>query len=246
MLEEWMRSYRPDELFDDNGRLMPEIAELAPKGERRMGANPHANGGLLLKDLRMPDFREYAVDVPQPGGVTARSYARAGQHAARRDEAQHGVEQLPRHGPGRNGLEPLERRLRSDRPRPDGEISAHRRSRLARRPRHGSAERAHVPGLAGRLPAHRAGTASSPATKAFIHIIDSMFNQHAKWLKMHAADSVAAAHRVAELPADLARLAAGPQRLQPPGPRLHRSRGEQEGGYWCASICRPTPTRCFR
>ncbi len=59
-----MRSYRPEELFDANGRLLPELAELAPKGERRMGANPHANGGILLRDLRMPDFRDYAVDVP--------------------------------------------------------------------------------------------------------------------------------------------------------------------------------------
>ena len=58
MLEEWMKSYRPEELFDDDGRLVPELAELAPKGTRRMGANPHANGGLLLQDLRMPDFRD--------------------------------------------------------------------------------------------------------------------------------------------------------------------------------------------
>src|SRR5437763_2809419 len=62
LLEEWMRSYKPEELFDAAGRLRPEIAELAPRGERRMGANPHANGGLLLKDLKLPDFRDYAVD----------------------------------------------------------------------------------------------------------------------------------------------------------------------------------------
>src|SRR5207249_6274323 len=61
MLEEWMKSYRPQELFDENGKLRPELAELAPKGDRRMGANPHANGGLLLKDLKMPDYRGYAV-----------------------------------------------------------------------------------------------------------------------------------------------------------------------------------------
>jgi xylulose-5-phosphate/fructose-6-phosphate phosphoketolase len=67
LIEEWMRSYRPEELFDDQGKLMPELAELAPEGDRRMGANPHANGGLLLKDLRMPDFRDYAEDVPTPG-----------------------------------------------------------------------------------------------------------------------------------------------------------------------------------
>src|SRR5882672_8398625 len=67
LLSEWMKSYKPEELFDENGTLLPELAELAPSGERRMGANPHANGGALLRDLRMPDFREYAVDVPTPG-----------------------------------------------------------------------------------------------------------------------------------------------------------------------------------
>src|SRR5205823_1571912 len=70
LLEKWMRSYKPEELFDKNGALKSEIAELAPKGERRMGANPHANGGTLLRDLKMPDFRDYAVAVPKPGAVT--------------------------------------------------------------------------------------------------------------------------------------------------------------------------------
>ncbi|MEI6916220.1 MAG: phosphoketolase family protein, partial [Armatimonadota bacterium] len=73
LLEDWMKSYRPEELFDENGILRPEFAELAPKGTRRMGDNPHANGGILLRDLRMPDFRDYAVDVPKPGAVTAES-----------------------------------------------------------------------------------------------------------------------------------------------------------------------------
>src|SRR5207247_9917890 len=67
LLEEWMRSYRPEELFDEDGRLVPELADLPPKGERRMSANPHANGGVLLRDLVLPDFRDYAVDVPKPG-----------------------------------------------------------------------------------------------------------------------------------------------------------------------------------
>ena len=67
ILEAWMRSYRPEELFDESGRLIPELRELAPKGERRMGANPRANGGILLRDLRLPDFCDYAIDVPQPG-----------------------------------------------------------------------------------------------------------------------------------------------------------------------------------
>jgi xylulose-5-phosphate/fructose-6-phosphate phosphoketolase len=69
LLEKWMNSYRPQELFTETGQLMPELAELAPKGARRMGANPHANGGILLKNLRLPDFRGYAIDVPQPGHV---------------------------------------------------------------------------------------------------------------------------------------------------------------------------------
>ncbi len=69
LLENWMKSYKAEELFDESGQLMPELAELAPKGDRRMGANPHANGGLLLRDLRMPDFHDHAVQVPSPGSV---------------------------------------------------------------------------------------------------------------------------------------------------------------------------------
>src|SRR5262249_57473683 len=70
-LESWMRSYRPEELFDDAGKLKPELAGLPPTGDRRMSANPHSNGGLLLKDLRLPDFRDYAVEVPSPGTTTS-------------------------------------------------------------------------------------------------------------------------------------------------------------------------------
>jgi len=75
ILEEWMQRYRPAELFDENGRLRPELAELPPRGEPRMSANPHTNGGLLLRDLRMPDFRDYAVQVSAPGAVAAESKA---------------------------------------------------------------------------------------------------------------------------------------------------------------------------
>src|SRR5436853_1259508 len=79
ILEKWMKSYRPEELFDAQGRLKPELAELAPKGHRRMSANPHANGGLLLRDLKMPDFRDYAVKVPSPGATTAESAREMGK-----------------------------------------------------------------------------------------------------------------------------------------------------------------------
>ena len=71
LLEKWLQSYRPQELFDASGRLIPDLAALAPTGTRRMSANPHANGGLVLRDLRLPDFREYAVAVPRPGATDA-------------------------------------------------------------------------------------------------------------------------------------------------------------------------------
>ena len=73
LLEKWMRSYQPADLFDNTGRLRPEFADLAPRGSRRMSANPHANGGLLLRELRLPDFRDYAVEVTAPGAVSAES-----------------------------------------------------------------------------------------------------------------------------------------------------------------------------
>ena len=97
-----MKSYRPEELFDANGTLMPELAELAPKGDRRMGANPHANGGLLLRDLRLPEFRDYAVEVPKPGIGGRRSHAGIGKFSARCHEAESRATKFPRHGPGRD------------------------------------------------------------------------------------------------------------------------------------------------
>ena len=100
MLEQWMKSYRPEELFDRTGRLMPELAELAPKGERRMGANPHANGGLLLRDLGMPDFRDYAVEVPKPGAIEAEATRVHGRLPPRRHEAELPSQQFPRLRPG--------------------------------------------------------------------------------------------------------------------------------------------------
>ena len=100
MLEAWMKSYQPEELFDQNGELLPEIAELAPQGSRRMGANPHANGGLLLRDLVMPDFRDYAVEVPKPGRVEAEATRIMGQALARRDEAERRKPQFPRRRAG--------------------------------------------------------------------------------------------------------------------------------------------------
>ena len=116
ILEEWMKSYRPEELFDAQGRLVPELAELPPKGHRRMSDNPHANGGLLLHDLKMPDFRDYAVDVPSPGATTAESARVMGTFL--RDVMKKNLEsrELPPVQPGREQLEPLAGRAGGHRP----------------------------------------------------------------------------------------------------------------------------------
>jgi xylulose-5-phosphate/fructose-6-phosphate phosphoketolase len=107
ILEQWMKSYRPGELFDDSGRLRNELADLAPRGTRRMSANPHTNGGLLLRELRLPNFRDYAVEVPAPGAVTAESTRVMGRFPTRCDEAEHGAAKFPAVQPRREQLEPL-------------------------------------------------------------------------------------------------------------------------------------------
>jgi xylulose-5-phosphate/fructose-6-phosphate phosphoketolase len=185
-LEEWLRSYRPQELFDDQGRLRPELKALAPKGDRRMGANPHANGGRLLRDLRMPDFTRYALEVGKPGisgigdthvlGRFLRDVA--AMNAAQRNFRLFGPDETLS-----NGLESV--------------FETTNRQWLA----------ATVPGdeflapagqvmemlsehqcqgwLEGYLLTGRHGLFN--CYEAFIHIVDSMFNQHAKWLKVTAA-----------------------------------------------------------
>ena len=223
-----MRSYRPEELFDDDG---------APARRRAGAARPRATGGwaptrtptaaLLLQDLRLPDFRDYAVDVPQPAHARP-ARRRACSGAFLRDVIAAQPAHLPPLRARRDRLQPPRRRLRGHRPRLAGRDRPTRRPPRARRPRDGGAQRAPVPGLARGLPAHRPPRAFN-CYEAFIHIVDSMFNQHAKWLKVTRGHPVAAPDRLAQLPADLARLAPGPQRLLAPGPGLHRPRGQQEG-----------------
>ena len=185
-LEAWMRSYRPEELFDVNGRLKPELAELAPTGERRMGANPHANGGLLLRDLIMPDFRDYAVDVPSPGAVAASDAHELGVFL--RDVAKLNQEQrnFRIFGPDEtlsNRLnavfEVTERQWEARTQDNDVLLASDGRvldSMLSEHQCEGWLE--------GYLLTGRHGLFNS--YEAFIHIIDSMFNQHAKWLKVTA------------------------------------------------------------
>ena len=137
ILEGWMKSYRPEELFDESGRLVPELAALPPTGHRRMSDNPHANGGLLLKDLKLPDFRSYAVEVPQPGAATAEATRVQGTFL--RDVMKLNLDEpeLPPLQPRREQLEPLAGRPRRDRPLLHGRDPARRRSSQPRRARHG-------------------------------------------------------------------------------------------------------------
>jgi xylulose-5-phosphate/fructose-6-phosphate phosphoketolase len=183
ILEDWMKSYRAEELFDANGKFVPELAELAPKGERRMGANPHANGGILLKDLVMPNFRDYAVDVPHPGKVDgeatrvlgtflrdvmklnleSRNFRMVGpdETASNRLEAVYEVSP-------KEFMEPI---LPTDEfLSPNGRVIEVLSEHLCQG------------WLEGYLLTGRHGFFS--CYEAFIHIVDSMVNQHAKWLKV--------------------------------------------------------------
>ncbi len=183
VLEEWLKSYKPEELFDANGTLIPELRELPPQGDRRMGANPHANGGLLLKELRLPDFREYGVDVPQPGAVTAEPTRVLGYFL--RDVMKMNLDRrnFRVFGPDETAsnrldaiyeasdkmweaqIEPVDEHLSED-----GRVMEI------------LSEHTCEGWLEGYLLTGRHGLFS--CYEAFIHIVDSMFTQHAKWLKV--------------------------------------------------------------
>ena len=183
LLEQWMRSYRPEELFDEAGRLRPALADLAPKGERRMGANPHANGGLLLRDLRMPDFRRYAVQVPSPGGVQAEDTRVVGRFLRDVIEANRDQRNFRIFGPDETISNRLTAVFEATERQWEGAIEANDEF-LARDGRVMEVLSEHLcqGWLEGYLLTGRHGVFNS--YEAFIHIVDSMFNQHAKWLKV--------------------------------------------------------------
>jgi len=182
-LEEWLKSYRPWELFDENGKLVKELAELAPLGEKRMGANRHSNGGLLLHDLKMPDFKDYAVDVIQPGeklasdtlvlgeflrdvikyNETGKNFRIFGPDETLSNKLNHVFESTNRQWQG--GIEKNDQYLNTE-GRVMEMLSEHQCEGW----------------LEGYLLTGRHGLFNS--YEAFIHIVGSMFNQHAKWLKM--------------------------------------------------------------
>ena len=181
ILEQWMKSYKADKLFDKNGRLIPELAELAPIGERRMGANPHANGGLLLKELKMPDFRNYALKINNPGvddGEATRVQGKFIRDVVKLNQTNFRVFSPDETASNRWGdvfdvtnrcstaeIIPIDEDVA-----PDGRVM----EMLSEHQCEGWLE--------GYLLTGRHGFFS--CYEAFIHIIDSMFNQHAKWLKV--------------------------------------------------------------
>lgn len=183
LLEKWLKSYKPEELFDENGRLIEELRELAPKGDRRMGANPHANGGLLLRELRMPDFKDYAVKVEKPGAVKAEATRIMG--AFLRDVMKMNMDQknFRIFGPDETAsnrlnhvFEVTDRVSTAEILKTDDHISNNGRVMEV------LSENMCEGWLEGYLLTGRHGF--FPCYEAFIHIIDSMFNQHAKWLKV--------------------------------------------------------------
>ena len=225
-LESWLRSYQPEELFDETGALVPELAALPPKSHRRMSANPHTNGGLLLRDLVLPDFREYGVPVANPGYDLHGGHPGAGLVPAGRGDRQ--PHQLPHVRPGRGRLQPPGLGFRGHRPPVGRRGAGVRRPPGARGQGHGGAVRAPVPGLAGRLPVD--GQARSVHQLRGLHPHHRFDVQPARQMaEEHQRHPLAPAHRLSQLPAVLARVAPGPQRLFAPGPRLHRPRRQQEG-----------------
>src|SRR5271165_5814080 len=180
-LEEWMRSYHAEELFDANGTLRPEIAQLAPHGERRMSANPHANGGLLLRELQLPDFRDYAVAVAKPG--TEKSEATRVLGTWLRDVIKANPSNFRLLGPDETASNRLDNVFEVTGKVFEGEIIPGDNF-LSRDGRVMEVLSEHMceGWLEGYLLTGRHGLFN--CYEAFIHIIDSMFNQHAKWLKV--------------------------------------------------------------
>lgn len=182
LLEEWLQSYKPEELFDENGTLISELQEFAPKGRFRMGMNPHANGGKLLKDLKMPDFRDYAIEVPSPGTIKAEATRVLGKFLRDIMRLNADNKNFRLFGPDEtnsnrlNAVFEVTNRIwtedilpTDDHLAPDGRVMEILSEHLCQG------------WLEGYLLTGRHGLFS--CYEAFIHIIDSMFNQHAKWLK---------------------------------------------------------------
>ena len=232
LLESWMKSYRPEELFDEDGRLLPELAELAPDGRPADGCQP-------ARQRRHAAARPADAGLPRPR--RRRAVAGRGQRARTPWcwASSSATWSRSTRSSGTSGSSAPTRRSRtcsarsSRRPTVSG-TPGRRRTTSSSRPTDACvdsmlSEHQCEGWLEGYLLTGRHGLFN--CYEAFIHIVDSMFNQHAKWLKVTSQLPWRRRDRLAELPARLARLAAGPQRLHPPGPRLPRPRGQQEGRH---------------
>ncbi len=183
VLADWLASYRPQELFDDDGRLAADIAALAPPGRLRMSDNPHANGGLLLKDLRLPDFRKFGVDVPTPGATVAEATRVLGEWLA--EVVRRNPDNFRIFGPDETAsnrlqsvYEATDKQWNAEFYSPDVDEHLARMGRVVEM----LSEHQCQGWLEGYLLTGRHGLFN--CYEAFIHIVDSMFNQHAKWLKV--------------------------------------------------------------
>jgi xylulose-5-phosphate/fructose-6-phosphate phosphoketolase len=181
LLEEWLRSYRPEELFDEAGALLPEVTQLAPEGDLRMSANPHANGGLLTRELELPDFREYAVDVPAPAATSSEATRVMGTWL--RDVMKLNGDRFRVMGPDETASNRLSAVLEVTNRTWEAEL-LDTDDHLSRDGRVMEVLSEHLcqGWLEGYLLTGRHGLFN--CYEAFIHIVDSMFNQHAKWLKV--------------------------------------------------------------
>ncbi len=183
LLEDWLRSYRPEELFDESGALLPEVTALAPDGDKRMSANPIANGGLLKQDLKLPDFRDYAVDVPRPGGSVSEATGVLGGWL--RDVIRANPHNFRIFGPDETASNRLSAVFEATDKQWDAEIwPIDMDNHLARAGRvmEMLSEHQCQGWLEGYLLTGRHGLLNS--YEAFIHIVDSMVNQHAKWISV--------------------------------------------------------------
>jgi xylulose-5-phosphate/fructose-6-phosphate phosphoketolase len=181
ILEDWMRSYRPEELFDKSGRLVPELAALPPRGARRMSANLHANGGELLNDLRLPDFRDYAMPVQKPATTTSEATRVLGTYL--RDVIRDNPDNFRLMGPDETSSNRLQAVFEATNRAWDAEVEPNDEHLAADgRVMEVLSEHMCEGWLEGYLLTGRHGLFN--CYEAFIHIIDSMFNQHAKWLKV--------------------------------------------------------------
>jgi xylulose-5-phosphate/fructose-6-phosphate phosphoketolase len=187
ILERWLSSYRPGELFDDSGRLLPELADLTPKGARRMGSNPHANGGCLLKELKLPRVQDYAVEVPEPGRTHAEATRVLGAYLRDVMRLNSNAENFRVFGPDETAsnrlgalFEVTDRSWNAERLEGDDHLDPNGRVMEI------LSEHTCQGWLEGYLLTGRHGFFSS--YEAFIHIVDSMFNQHAKWLNVASTE----------------------------------------------------------